>query len=59
MTDEQWAATIDLARKCGVVIVQRRTGKVQVHEKTAPRKPRGREIGGFELKRRMARIDVA
>ena len=58
MTDEQWAATIDLARKCGVIIVQKRTGKVQVHEKTLPRRPRGKEVGGFELKRRMAKIPV-
>lgn len=58
MTDEQWALTIDLARKCGVIIVQKRTGRVQVHEKTADKRRRGREVGGFELKRRMARIDV-
>lgn len=55
-TDHEFAHTLALARKAGVIIVQSRTGGIRTFEKRPPRKPRGKEVGGFELKRRLAKI---
>lgn len=56
-TDEEFAATLDLARKCGVIIVQNRNGGIKLYVKTKDkRRSRGNEVGGFELKRRLARV---
>jgi hypothetical protein len=54
--DEEFAATLDAARKCNVQIVQDRTGKVKYHERTGDPRLRGQRVDSFTIDRRVNAI---